>query len=476
MKQWLAVFFLTGCFIMEVFAQQPVTIAYSRENAFVNNPDKIDLIANVGGNHHLLSFTYTEKPMLFLYNSRLELVQKIALPFVLPERAVIKITRLANCYYISIHKQYSVKYQLFKIDSQGTCTDLSNAFKKLVRMIPYVAEPEYELVPAEEGLFFTYHTDFANTEKNTLVLVKTDSLLNAVFVHKIAYDFKRDEEILRQETIMFGKYLLVLKTTRSNTALELMKVNLATGFTIRNSFYSAGHLYSQPVAQYNPSDSGVTVTAMLTDMGYFSSRNYIFISRLNKILIEKNPPVVLKAQFTKYTGTNFLLLPQARWVGLRISGQQGRGTANTAYQNYALHDSSMLPAIINPVPINSERSYNWNHELGIRFSLLDNEQDIINERYIANNRDAYSLLSNKFARFTISGKEYMLAGQRFAANRNGLLMAYSNDGIKLEHTNVGVNFRNEYILSKCQPIGQNKIIIPYTHRRFAGLVQLTVRQ
>jgi hypothetical protein len=53
---------------------------------------------------------------------------------------------------------------------------------------------------------------------------------------------------------------------------------------------------------------------------------------------------------------------------------------------------------------------------------------------------------------------------------------YRNDGIKLEYTNIGVNFRNEYILSKGQPVGQNRIIMPYTHRRFAGLLQLTIAQ
>jgi hypothetical protein len=478
MNKWLAVFFLLGCFINIIQAQQPVGIAYSRENVFVDNPDKIDLIANVGGNHHLMSFNYTEKPKLFLYNNKLELTQKITLPFVLPERAIIKITRLAGCYYISIHKQYSVKYQLFKIDSNGYCTDLTTAFKKLLRMIPYEVEPEFELVPAEKGLFFTYHTDFGNTEKNTLILVKTDSLLNAIFAHKVVYEFKRYEENLRQETIMFGTYLLVVKTARSNTALEVMKVNLATGYTIRNSFYSAGYLYSQPVAMYNPADSGITVSALLADMGYFSSRNYIFISRLNKILVEKQAPVILKTQFAKNTGTNFLLPPQGRWVRLTRGGpSRSYSSSGTNYQNYSRHDSSMLPAVINPVATGSEKYVNWyDQEPGVRFSLMDKGAMLINERYVANSKNNYSLLTNKFTRFTASGKEYMLIGQRFGANKDGLLMVYSNDGIKLEYTNIGVNFRNEYILSKGQPVGQNRIIMPYTHRRFAGLLQLTIAQ
>jgi hypothetical protein len=401
----------------------------------------------------------------------------MALPFTIPERAVIKISRVSNSYYMYVHARYSTKFMLWKINADGSATDLSDAFKKLLRLVPFNTEPEFELIPNNQGFFFTYHTDFGNTEKNTLVLLQTDSLLNSIFLHKLQYDFKRDEEALRQETIMFGKYLLVLKTTRSNTALEVMKINLATGFSIKNSFYSAGHLYSQPVAYYNAIDSGITVAALLTDMSAYAAKSYVFSSRLNKILIEQGPPVVLKNQFAKNTSTNFLLAGEGRWVRLRAGYQQARGYSGNSlpvYQNYVYNDSSMLPGAANPVTVTAEKYANWpDQEPGVRFSLLDKDFKIINERYVANTRDAYSIMPDKFAKFRSGSKEYMLVGQRFSFNRNGLLMVNA-DAEKLVYTNVGVNFRNEYLLSKCQSVGQNKIIMPYIHRRYAGLLQLTI--
>jgi hypothetical protein len=472
MKRPVVVFFLL-CFYTMVNAQSIAGIAYSRENVFIDNPDKFDFIANVGGSHHLLTFTREEKPRLFIFNSKLQLDQKITLPFVLPDRAVIKITRVKTAYYICINKRFSLKYKMWKIDANGNSTDLSAAFEKLVLQVPYKAEPDFELVPDEKGFFFTYHTDVENTDKNTLTLLRTDSAFKTEFIHKVAYDFKRHEESLRQEAIMFGRYLLVLKTSRSNTALEVMKINLATGFTIRNSFYSAGYLYSQPGLHYNAADSGITVTALLSDMGYYTSKNYVFISRLNKILIEQAPPVILRSQFTKNTSTNFLSINRNNWTRLRTGGQQGKNYHT--YQNYAVHDSSMLPAVTEPVTPTTEKYYNWlEQEQGIRFSLLDKNFKLVNERYVANTKDAYSILPDKFANFTIGNKEYMLAGHRFSLNRNSLLLVTSTDEMKLLYTTIGVNFRNEYILSKCTPIGQNRVIMPYMRRREAGLVQLTV--
>ncbi|MGF2410690.1 hypothetical protein [Ferruginibacter sp.] len=473
----LIVVFLLSCSVT-AYTQSKARIAYSRENVFIDNADKIDLIANLAGNHHLLGFTGQKKTQLFIFNTRLELQKKILLPFVLPEKAEIRITRFNVFYYLCVRARFGVKFQMWKIDADGSASDLSAAFEKLLPVTSYQVEPEFQLVPYQQGLFFTYHSNSADAEKNTVVLLHTDTAFKILAMHKVQYDFKKDEELLRQETIMFGKYLLVLKTARSNTALEVMKVNLATGFTIKNLFYSAGHLYSQPAAHYNAYDSGITVTAQLTDMGRYISRSYVFISRLNKILIEQGKPAVLKAQFNKNTHSNFLLMEGGKWLCLTQGYQQLKKSGQdniVSYQNYMQEDSAMLPAVANPVATNIEKYFNWNiQEHGIRFSLLDKTAAILNERYEPNNKDFYSILPNKFTRFNIGDKDYLLLGQRFVNRRNGLLMAYANEEKKLDYINIGVNFRNEYLLSKCQKIGQKKIIMPYIRWRNAGLLQLTI--
>lgn len=433
-KKFIVVAFplLFLCFCKITNAQN---IEYSSQNVFIDNPDNMQLVANVGGNQHLLCFTEKEHPVIFIFDKNLVFLSKISLPLKFPERPEMQIIPLSNCYYVSIHERYTQNYFLWKIEGNGKAKDVTIPFHKLLQSQLHNIKLGFQLVANEDQLYMVYHTDLTNTQKSTFVIVQADSLLNRVFDHKVVYDFKRDEERLLQEVLMYGRYLFVLKTANSGTSIELMKVNLATGFTIRNNFSSSGYFYSQASIHYNSNDSTVTLSALLTEPRSISKpKFFVFLSRMNKILVEQVPFTILRSQFVNNTSTNFLLAEKSKWT-----------------------------------EIFTEREPRQN----IRFCLLDKNFKISNDSVVSNSRDSYTIHANNFVQFHAGEQQFMLVGQQFHLKSRGLLMVEARDK-HLLFTNIRVNDRNDYSLSKARLVSQG-VLIPYRHRREAGLVRITIQ-
>ena len=231
-KLFLFIYIVLQCSASYIEAK---TIRYSRDNIYINNPDDLQLVANISGRHHLISFSKNEKPELHIFNAQLDLINTIKLPFTFPEFAELRIIPFNTYYYVSIHPRLTKEYLFWKVDGDGNAIDLSGTFQKLLQSQSANVKLGYQFIPYHNQFWMVYHTDIDNFEKNTIVMVQTDSLLNLVFAHKVSYDFKREEEKLQQEVLVFDKHLYVLKTQKSGTSLEVMKVNLATGFAIHNA-------------------------------------------------------------------------------------------------------------------------------------------------------------------------------------------------------------------------------------------------
>jgi hypothetical protein len=456
------VFFLPA-YINTAAAQ---TIQYSSENIFSNYPDNLQMVANIAGNHHLLCFTSKENPEIFIFSQELKFQSKIRLPFKFPEKSELRIIPFADFYYVYVHPRLSQEYLFWKVDGNGNLTDFSASFQKLLQSQSNNLKLGFQLIASQEELWMVYHTALTDPRKSTMMIVQTDSLLNVVFTHKVMYDFKRDEERIQQEVLMFGRYLLILKTARSGTLLELMKVNLATGYTITHTFQSSGYFYSQSAFSYNNADSTVTVSSLLTEPRTTGRpKQFVFMSRLNKILIEQVPFTVLKSQFVKNTNSNFLLIEGlSKWV--RLTDQ-----ATTSSQDFRVPD----PDDLTEAKVTLGKYYT-NSDDGVRFSLLDKNFKIASDSLIPNTKNSYTVKANQFARFNANDKEYLLVGQQFSRISKGLLMINTNDAHQLIYTDIRVNDRNNYLLSKSQTIPKKGIIIPYTNKREAGLIKIIVEQ
>jgi hypothetical protein len=468
--------------INKVAAQK---VKYSRQNVFINNPDHLQLVANIGSNQHLLAFSDNENPEIFIFNNELELQSTIKVPFKFPERSVVSIIPFENFYYVYIRPVLTRQHILWKIDHNGNCTDYTSFLQKMIASQSHNIKLGFQLISYQGYLWMVYHTDLESNEKNTVVMVQTDSLLNVLFTNTVIYDFKSDEEKLQKEVLIFGKYLLALKSGRSGTTLELLKINLATGIAITNTFSSSGYFYTQPALSINSIDSSITISALLTEPrnGNATPKQFVFVSRLNKNLFQETPFTILRSQFKKNTGTSFLQVDgRSEWMRFKIRGEQRNNAAvandvslyqdlTTATNNDAIQDVNRL---LQKSEFGNAPAEAWNAFQGIRFSLLDTTLQIKSDSLVTNTKDSYTIKADQFIRFAVNDKEYILLGQQFVKKSKGLLVVNANDVQQLIYTDLRVNVRNDYLLSKSRIIPKQGIIIPYLHKLEAGLIKITV--
>lgn len=434
-------FFFTCLLLFAAFGSKVTaqTIQYSSKNVLINYPDNLHLVENVSGHHHLLCFTSDEYPELFIFDQQLKFQTKIRLPFKLSGRSELRIMSFNNFYYVYVYSRLTRKYLFWRIDGNGVSTNLTASFYKLSEF--HTRKLGFQLIPSQGKMWMVYHLPLDDLQKNTAVIIQTDSLLNIDFTHKIIYDFKKEEDQLLQEALLFGKYLFILKTAKRGTSLDLLKLDISSGHTLANSFQSSGYYYSQSSFDYNNADSTVTISSLLTEPGTsFTPRRYIFISRLNKLLTQQVPFTLLKTRFSDKISTNFLLVDrQSEWMRL-----------------------------VRPL------SFSDNPVSGVQFSLLDESLTIANDSLVTNTKDAYTLNASQFVMFSAGNKEYLLVGQQFTKRSTGLLLVNSNEAGRLIYTDVRVNPRNGYLLSKAKAIPQQGIIIPYIQKREAGLIKITI--
>ena len=462
-------------------------IQYSSENVFTDYPDRLQLVGNISGNQHLLSIIYKSEPVIFIFDKDLEYKSKITIPYKFPERAEVRVVTFDDYYYLYMHPPFTGEYYFWKIDGGGNITDMSIALQNLLSSQSRNVKLGFQFIRQKNDLWMVYHTALGDIQKHTLAIVQTDSLLKPVFYHEVKYEFKRELERLNQELIMFGRYLLVLKSSKGNTALELMKVNLATGYTISNTFNSSGYMYSQAGLNYNNDDSTVTITAMLIEPRNTAiPKRFVFVSRLNKILIEDTPFTVLRSQFVNNTNASFVLVNGGyKWQRLRIermSAQSVRTESNntTLFKDITMPDSNFRQSMMSNDLYNkvtTTRSYpGYSEDLGqaVRFSILDKGFKISHDTLMKNNKNAYSVQPEQFCSFSVDKKNYLLLIQRFRRKGYGIMMVNSDDNGRLRFRDVRVNDQYNYFLSKAQIIPQKGIVIPYSYKREAGLIKITI--
>jgi len=180
-------------------------------------------------------------------------------------------------------------------------------------------------------------------------------------------------------------------------------------------------------------------------------------------MLEQGPFTLLKSQFKKNTNTNFLLVEGlSKWMRLKKH-------VLVSYFGYSNPDPGNLADVSS-----TWESYSGNADDGIRFSLLNNNFEVISDSLVANTKNSYTLKTNEVASFGFGNKEYLLLGQQFSKRSKGLLMIHTDDKHQLVYTDVRVNDRNNYLLSKSRIISGKGMIIPYTNKKEAGLIKITV--
>jgi hypothetical protein len=474
--------YLLTCLLLFVSSGIAQSLQYSRQNVFIDNPNSVQMAAGVSGTNHLISFTNNENIHLFIYNNALEFRKEVITPIRFIEKTTVRVISLNQYYYLWMRPRYGHKTLFWRIDADGNCTELTEAFQQLLRSQAKNMESGFQLYKQQEELCMLYRTYLPKMEKNVLTLIQLDTGLNITHTRKVMYAFKREEEKIIQETFMPGKDLLVLKTNNSNSVIKLMKVNMLTGLAITNEFATSGY-YSQCSFSYNIADSIITVAALLSEPGRTEPRSYVFVSRLNTMLVEQTPFTVLKSQFRRNTSTDFLMVDGlSGWLRIKKmwtrSGNLDTDNRITVYQDRTMPDSirslnawdnNRLLASFNQPYITDNLALLQN----VRFSFLDRNLQLTADTLIRNNRDSYTLNPEDFYRFEINNRSYLLMGQLFRRVR-GLLMIQNNEAGPLACDHLPVIGRYNYMLSKAAMVSAKAVIIPYLYKDQAGLLKVII--
>ncbi len=443
-------------------------LKYSRQNVFVGTPHDLQFVANLSGNHHLLSVNNDEAITIFIYNNSLELKKKLATPFKFPDDAQLKIISFADYYYLNFYHRQAKKNMLWKIDANGNCSEYSLALEELLETQVQHIESGFQLTERKGQLCLMYHTYIPQLEKNVLTMLQVDTGLQITQTKKVMYELKESGERLLQEQIISDKYLLILKTTTGGTALKLMKMDIGTGLSVSKDFYSAGLYFSQPQFMVSDEDSTIHVLSTLTEPQKLHSRkNYVFTASLNSMLEEKVPFTLLKKQFRKNTGTNFVLVnKKSGWVRLRTSW----GLRYNVEPVNWIAPSTGIPSTTKNA---YQRLGDFTEEQleGVRFSMLNNNLNISSDSLIGNNKNAFTIRPSQFTQFETDQKNYLLIAQVFFGKRNGLSMVSAKDNQQLSYTQLPVIGHYDYLLHLAKKIPQ-QIIIPYRYKLEAGLIRI----
>jgi hypothetical protein len=362
---------------------------------------------------------------------------------------------------------YDPKYFFWKVDADGNVKDMSAEFRKIARP-PRQRNFPFQLLEHQENLYMISHSTNMDGVGQTII-ARLDTMLNVVFTNKVAYKLKLGEGRLQQETLVNGNTLYILKTVDGGTELGIMKINLDNGDIINNT-YKSTFIYSEPRFKYNDADSTITIYSVLTQQGMGTNlKRYVFVSRMNNTLAEETPFSILRSQFLNNSGINFLSVEGYPWTVLR-SGQSSFSFYEVNNPNNSIGDTTFR-TMMRPSIGNTARYYSDAGKQPVRISLFDKKFKLRQDSVIQNNKNSYTLLTDQYTAFVSGDKYYLLVLQRFFKKNYGFLLINENDN-NLSFADVRVNNRNEYLLSQAKRVA-NGVVIPYKHKREAGLVMIS---
>jgi hypothetical protein len=472
MKKARFLFSVFACMCITTYSQ---TIQYSRQTFQTPYADAMQMVANVGGYHHLLCFSANKVPSIYIFDAQLQLQGKVELSFKLEEASDIRIVPFKEHYYLYVHSTGTTVHELWKINGDGTTALLSVPFQKLVDSVLNKNTATLQLINQQEGLFVAAHTYFDAMKKMGSTVVTLDKELNPSLIRKVFYSFDKDYETL-QQSMLAGNNLLLLKTSKNEgkgNSLDVVKVDLITGGSISNSFNSGLYLYLNPSFKFSPKDSGILVYATLREPANSSrTQRSVFINRLNFSLQEQAPLSLLRSLFRNNLAANYLLVqgPSSCWLNManniRVSV---RNSIAAPTRDFVTDDAGVvrlsrtsLPSFITP---------EYNQPTAIRFTVLNENFKPVKDSLIANNKNVFDVQPRPYAQFVMNNKAYLILIQNFSSKHRGLLMVNATADGQLTTSDLRVFDRYNYLLPQLQAVG-NYFILPYTYKNDIGLVKI----
>ena len=453
-------------------------IQYSKQTIASPFADVMQLVADVGGYHHLVCFTANKPTLVYIFDAQLQLEAQQQVDLRARENSDIRLVPFKNFYFLYIHTSNSERHDLYKITGDGKVTSLSQSLQTLLSQELGKVTSTLQIVNKNEEVFLLTHTFYDAIQKMGSSVIQLDQDLNPVMIRKVLYGFSNDETL--QQAMLTGDDLLVLKTlknTETGKSLDIVKVDLLTGHSLTYSYNSGAHLYFNPAFRFNSKDSTLLVYSIIREPinNTGGGQRTVFLSLLNRLLFQEITPVsLLKGQFKNNIAENFLLLggPSSCWINLSNRLRVARiRNSNTGYLEMEQFPGMSIGRINNSVVPQRQE---FTQASGVRFTVLDENFKMVKDSTVPNSKKVLDLEPRPFAQFMLNKKACLLMTQNFTSNRRGLLLLSSDENQHLQTTDIRVFDKYQYLLSLVRSVRDRYVILPYTYRNDIGLVKITV--
>ena len=461
------------CMCMYAYAQK---IQYSRQTVKKLYTDDVQLVANIGGKHHLLRFNIDKKPIVYIYDAQLQLKGEETIDLTLRNNIATRILTFREHYFLYMHTGGVNSHALYRIDGDGQITSLSAAFQKIIDTTFNKSKATLQFINQDERLLVVAHTYYDAIKKIGSTVAELDKEMNLVRVQKVFFNFNMDEDGLHQ-TMLAGNSLLALKTSKhkekGDNTLSVIKANLLTGESIFYSLSSGSHVYTNCSLNLQPKDSSILVHAMISTPASGRIQGTGFISCLNSALQEIVPATVLRPTVLNGATANYFLLQgYSFWLNL----------SNNFLQRLRRQETTTLENLDDPQTYSTERRpsvssrYTLDNNLHnrIRFSVLNDQLKTVKDSVISTKRYEYGLQPSPFSQVIINNKACLFLIQNFTGSSRGLFMiSGESTGHRLVTTEISVYDKYEYLLDQLKAVNNNSVILPYLHKNEAGLVKIS---
>lgn len=472
------------------------TIHYSRQMTKTPTYEKMQLVSNIAGHHHLLFFTPHKGLILCGFNRELQALEEKKLPINLTEGQDLRIIPFRNFYYLYLHKRGSTKHELWKINAAGDAVSLSRPFQDLIETTLKTNTSTLQLINRGEQLAIVANTYFNELKSLATTIVKVDDNFKPLATNHFSYPFELGPDQLNQ-VMLIGEHLFLLKTTRhtSNYTLELTRTDLATGKTLRKSFSSPENMTHQASFRYNSSDSSLLVQSI--------AGPFVFISKLNLSLAELVPGTLFAPPLSNNESANFVLLggDVQQWLALNLPARRRSSSPrrNEAVSTRIQERNEQLPSryeltyderrqeyfiqlfrntatgfgTYEPYSTQIRESKIEETALPVRFSVIDKEFKLVDDSVVVNQKSPVTVNGGQFANIRVENSSYLILKQDLPRRKKGLLLVSVNDRNQLTTSDIAVYDKYEYLLQNAQSIVNESLLIPYKHKSEVGLVKLS---
>ena len=192
-------------FYATAFSQK---LQYSRDQIKDPVGDALQLVTNVGGFHHLVSYETKRKPAIYVFNAQLQFVTKKELGVTLNENCDINITAFKNHYIIYFHVPGKSHHQLFRVNSDGSAKDISILISNPADTLWNRSIATFQLFNIKEELFILSHTYYDAIKTISSIVVKGNSENKPIVINEFLLPFEMVSILLLAAmvgAVMLGK-------------------------------------------------------------------------------------------------------------------------------------------------------------------------------------------------------------------------------------------------------------------------------